>query len=146
VAIGHEDDDRRRFDTKDVRLMILPPDFRYRLDYLEANRQSQQPLTPPSIPPFPPTMSPNDAVKQFNRATNFYRDYNYKGPSEKQIVGLNNIGEITFDSALATLGLVIHTVRWNEGGDVADYQWASWRILMQPDDDLVYKDVKASNE
>ena len=55
----------------------MPPDFRYRPDF-RGGYLAQQPIAPPSIPPFP-NMSRTDAIKQFNQATNFYRDYNYKG-------------------------------------------------------------------
>lgn len=123
----------------------MPPDFRYQLDYLEADTQAQQPIAPPSIPPFPPNMSRTDAIKQFNQATNFYRDYNYKGLSKQQIVGLNNIGEITFDPATAAIGFVNYTLRWKQD-DLADFQWATYHVYMAPDDDVAYKDVKADNE
>jgi hypothetical protein len=145
VAIGIDGDDQALFATADVRLRILPPDFRYRLDYLEPDTQGQQPLTPPTIPPFPPGMSRQDAIKQYNLATDHYRDYNYKGPSKQQIVGLNNIGEITFDATAAAGGTVNHTLRWKQD-DSADFQWATCQVKVDPDDDLIYPDVKASNE
>ena len=145
VALGHDEIPDRFFDTKEVKLLKMPPDFRYRLDYLEADTQAQQPLAPPSIPPFPPNMSRTDAIKQFNQATNFYRDYNYKGVSKQQIVGLNNIGEITFDPPTAAIGFVNHTLRWKQD-DSADFQWATCHIYMAPDDDVAFPDVKAINE
>ena len=145
VALGHDEKPDRFFDAKEVKLLKMPPDFRYQLDYLEADTQAQQPIAPPSIPPFPPNMSRTDAIKQFNQATNFYRDYNYKGLSKQQIVGLNNIGEITFDPATAAIGFVNHTLRWKQD-DSADFQWATYHVYMAPDDDVAYKDVKADNE
>jgi hypothetical protein len=145
VAIGHEDADQTLFNTDDVRLKILPADFRYRLDYLEPDTQGQQPLSPPTIPPFTSGMSRQDAINQFNLATNHYRDYNYKGPSKQQIVGLNNIGEITFNATAAAGGIVNHTLRWKQD-DSADFQWATCRVYVTPDDDVIYTDVKAMNE
>jgi hypothetical protein len=146
VALGHADEKARRmFDTKEVRLVKKPPDFRYRLDYLEADVQGQQPLIPPTIAPFPPTMSRTDAIREFNRATNFYRDYSYKGFSKQQIVGLNNIGEITFERAPVGIGFVNHTVRWKPE-DSIDFQWCTWRVYVNPEDDVLYKDVKAETE
>jgi hypothetical protein len=145
VAIGIDDSDQTLFATANVRLKVLPPDFRYRLDYLEPNIQGQQPLVPPTIPPFPPGMSRQDAVKQYNQATNHYRDYNYKGPSTQQIVGLNNLGEVTFQATAAAGGTINHTLRWKQD-DSADFQWATCRVYVVPDDDLIYPDVKASNE
>jgi hypothetical protein len=146
VALGHErEKPAHLFDPKEVRLVKMPPDFRYRLDYLEAATQGQQPLAPPTIAPFPPTMSRADAIKQFNRATNFYRDYNYKGFSKQQIVGLNNIGEITFERSTAAIGFVNHTIRWKPE-ESADFQWATWHVYVAPEDDVIYKDIKAENE
>ena len=145
VPLGHEDNPKRLFDQKEVRLLKKPPDFRYRLDYLEADTQGQQPLPPPSIPPFPPGMSRADAITQYNMATSFYRDYNYRGFSRTQIVGVNNICEITFDRSSATSGFVNHTIRWKRE-DSADFLWATYHILVNPDDDIIYKDVKVQNE
>ncbi len=147
VLLGHEGDNKRLTDQRDITLLIKPPDFRYRLDYLEADKQGQQPLSPPSIPPFPPGMKREDAIKQFNQATNFYRDYSYKGFSHQQIVGLNNIGEITFERSQGGLGLgfVNHTLRWKRE-DSVEFLWANYHIYVDPDDDVIYKDVKAENE
>jgi hypothetical protein len=147
VVLGHAEKPEKFFKTKDVKLLKIPPDFRYRLDYLEADRQAQQPLHPPSIPPFPSGMSRADAVKQYNQATNFYRDYSFKGISHQQIVGLNNIGEVTFERSTSGVGLgfVNHTLRWKVE-DSVDFLWATWHVYMDPDDDVIYKNVKADNE
>jgi hypothetical protein len=145
ILLGHEGNNKRLNDEHDIRLIIKPPDFRYRLDYLEADKQGQQPLAPPSIPPFPPGMKREDAIKQFNQATNFYRDYNYKGISRQQIVGLNNIGEITFERSQSGLSFVNHTLRWKRE-ESAEFLWANYHIYVNPDDDVVYDDVKAENE
>jgi hypothetical protein len=144
ILLGHEGDNKHLTDQRDIRLLIKPPDFRYRLDYLEADTQGQQPVLPPSIPPFPPGMKREDAIKQFNQATNFYRDYNYKGISRQQIVGLNNIGEITFERSQSGLGFVNHTLRWKRE-DSAEFLWANYHVLLSPGDSI-YPDVKADNE
>jgi hypothetical protein len=58
---------------------------------------------------------------------------------------LNNIGEITFDRSQGSVGFVIHTVRWKKA-DSAEFMWATYRVYMNPDDAVVFRDVKADNE
>jgi hypothetical protein len=90
-------------------------------------------------------MSRADAIKQYNMATNFYRDYNYRGFSKQQIVGLNNICEITFDRSSGAPGFVNHTIRWKPD-DSGDFLWATYHVPLNPDEDTLYKYVKADNE
>ena len=136
--------DQHFADQHNIRL-LKPPDFRYRLDYLQADKEDWQPTNPPPVPPFSPGMSRQDAIKQFNQATNFYRDYNYKGTSKQQIVGLNNIGEITFEPRQGNPSFVNHTLRWKLE-DSSAFAWATYNVYLDPDDDIVYPDVTADSE
>jgi hypothetical protein len=145
IALGYENQESTRFDATKVTINNPPPPFRYALDYLVAATEGQQPKTPPQIKPFPPGVPRETAVAIFNMATNFYRDYNYKGYSKQEIVGVNNIAEVTFSKTQGTLNFVNHTVRWKLQ-DSADFMWATYKVDLNPDNDKDYPDVKAQNE
>jgi hypothetical protein len=134
-------------DPKVIRLVVVP-DYRYRLDYLEADREGDQSTTPPLIPAMPAGTTSDlrkTAVGVFNAATGFYRDYNYQGWSKQQIVGLNNISEVTFVQDAGGLKFVNHTVRWNVPATV-DFKWVTYNIYVDPNDDVIYPDIVASHE
>ena len=144
---GNQSEDRGFLDPTHIKLK-LKPDYRYTLYYLEADKEGGQSLSPPTIPPIPPGATRaqrTDAIEKFNRATNFYRDYNYKGFSKQQMIGLNNISELTFNQQPDGLKFVNHTVRWNVQGE-ANFKWATYQIYVNPDDNAVYPDIKAANE
>ena len=144
VMLGHEDDPYRISDPKETKV-VIPPDFRYRLDYLPATRQGQQPKSPPTIPALAPGVPRSTAVAVFNAATRFYRDYNYQGWSKQQIIGLNNIGETTFVLGGGELRGLNHTLRWKLA-DAPEFAWATYNIEIDPDDNVIYPDIKADNE
>src|SRR5262249_53397038 len=86
-------------DETQVRLTVKP-DYRYRLDYLNATAEDIPPQNLPRIPPIPKGASAADrkqAADAFNKATGNYRVYNKGTKLKRQINGLNNIGEITFE-------------------------------------------------
>jgi hypothetical protein len=123
------------------------PDYRYRLDYLKADRQGAQSITPPTIPPISGATpeSRQNAISAFNAATNHYRDYNYNGTIKQAIIGLNNICEVTFVRGSAGLTYVNHTVRWKLQG-VADFQWATYNVHVDPNDDTGFPELRAGVE
>ncbi len=143
VLLGHESTDQL-MNPKNVKVTVTP-DYRYRIDYLLADRQGQQPVSPPTIPVLSSSTPRELTVAVFNTATSFYRDYNYQGWSKQQIVGLNNIGEVTFVTNHGELTAVNHTVRWKLD-DSADFVWATYNILIDLDGDTIYPDIKADNE
>ena len=144
IVLGVDHDDTLYAEETRVKLQEIP-DYRYRLDYLEADKQGQQPIAPPSIPAFSPGMPRASAVAIFNQATSFYRDYNYKGFSKQQIIGLNNIGEVSFGEFQSNSKNINHTLRWKLQ-DQADFAWATYNLYVDPNDDVIYPNIKAANE
>ena len=94
----------------------MPPDWSYRLDYLFATRESALPPPRDVIPPLPagpPTPAQRQvAARTFNQATGYYRVYNAGDITQREIVGVNNLGEITFDWGPGDNKRVNHTLRW----------------------------------
>lgn len=94
----------------------VDPDYTYRLDYLTATNQDVLPITPAPIPPTP-TGTADDrkkAAAAFNQATGNYRVYNRASATKQEIVGVNNIGEITFVWGAGDAKTANHTLRWRE--------------------------------
>jgi hypothetical protein len=95
----------------------VPPDYSYRLDYLLAVLQAPLPDVPPVIPPVPTGNSPDDrrrAADAFHQATNSYRKFNQSNATRQEMVGVNNIGEVTFDWGPADAKFALHTLRWRD--------------------------------
>jgi hypothetical protein len=114
-------------------LILKPgPDYRYQLDYLVAAGDEVQLHPPPKISPVLVGGSTDaDVLKMFNAATVHYRDYNTFAGSKRDIVGLNNLGEVTFDGA-GTQMRVNHTLRWLN--PFALLEWTTYRVSLDPDD------------
>jgi hypothetical protein len=93
------------------------PDYSYRLDYLTATNEGSLPVNPAPIPPTPGGGTPDarkQAAEAYNKATGNYRAYNKANATTRQIVGLNNLAEITFDWGAGDAKTVIHTLRWRD--------------------------------
>jgi len=73
------------------------PDWRYRIDFLVAENDVREPapFDPRQIPPPTPGESREDALARYLVAAEDHEDYAKKWGDGKEIVGVNNIGEIT---------------------------------------------------
>jgi hypothetical protein len=91
------------------------PDYLYQLDYLANTKGSSVALNPTPLPALGSGATADQrkqAVAAFNTATGNYRQYNKNPGFKQQIVGVNNIGEVTFAWPGTDQKKVIHTVRW----------------------------------
>lgn len=93
--------------------LVAQPDYKIRLDYLHARKEHPIPaFTSDPLPPLPP--GPPSWQTLANRAERFrqiagnYRRYDGTDGADRQMVGENNISELTFDGN----GTAFHTVRW----------------------------------
>jgi hypothetical protein len=95
--------------------LLRKPDYTYQLDYLNTTKGNvvRSSFTP--LPPLPAGTTAEDrkkALDAFNKVTGNYRQYNVDPGFKKQIVGVNNLGEVTFEWPDTDAKKVIHTVRW----------------------------------
>jgi len=104
--------------------VTVAQDYAYRLDYLRARKERPIPeWAKAALDPLPPTASETDRKKtaeRFRKITANYRAYGAADSSPRQIVGVNNIGEVTFDWAAKRVN---HTIRWvgpKPGGNPGD--------------------------
>jgi hypothetical protein len=131
-------------DETQVRLTVKP-DYRYRLDYLNATAEALPPQNLPRIAPVPSGQSEADrkkAADAFNKATGNYRVYNKGTKLKREINGLNNIGEITF-SGTGKDKLVNHTLRWIF--KFPNFIFTTTTVTLNPDDPD-FRDIKAAKE
>lgn len=116
----------------------VTPDWSYRLDYLVAVLEASLPDSPPSIPPMPTGNSAADrqrAADAFNKATSNYRKFLKANVTRRQMVGVNNIGEITFDwsDTDASKRHALHTLRWRDWKSASD-RFTTYVCSLNPDD------------
>jgi hypothetical protein len=122
--------------------LTRPPDYRYRLDYLSSEAQSVQPPVFGSIPAPSGDTSPDGRRKSaqlFNTATGAYRDYNTHPGVQRDIVGVGNIGEITFTWGKGDDKQVHSTVRW-WNPSIGLVVWTRYTVSLNPDDPN-FKDI-----
>jgi hypothetical protein len=98
------------------------PDYRYRLDYLTSAQTGQ------SIPPLSPHATPAETMK-------WARDLSNDDAGQRQCVGFNNLGEITFawDATKKRATRVFHKLRWQRLG-VAAPRWVTYDISLDAKD------------
>ena len=86
-------------DTKKVANFILPePHWRYRIDYILAENEVRTGhVNPPASIDDPAVSSKNKALEEYLKASKNHLDYAQKHGSGKEIVGLNNVSEISFN-------------------------------------------------
>jgi hypothetical protein len=124
-----------------------PPDFSYRLDYLLPTKDGIPPAQPPAIPMLgagATQQQRQQAAEAFHLATGQYRRYNSGSPAVSKIIGVNNMGEITFDwSADPKKRKVNHTIRWRSSEDIGEdsssgepdpVQFTDYVVSLDPDD------------
>jgi hypothetical protein len=132
------------------------PDYRYRLDYLATSVTGQTAAAPPAIAP-PNAANRLGAARSFAKAARAYLDLIDKGAKPPDVIGYNNISEITFvwqrangapaasvNDPLATNKRVRHTLRWQYPG-VAKPYWAQYDVSLMIDD-LNFPKLKADKE
>ena len=93
--------------------LVVQPDYKFRLDYLHARKEHRIPdFTADPLPPLPPgdpswqTLS--NRAERFRQIAGNYRRYDGTDGADRQMVGENNISELTFDGRETAF----HTVRW----------------------------------
>ena len=82
-------------------------------------------MPPVPIPPIPGGSSPDarrQAADAYHKATGNYRVYNKANATTRQMVGLNNLAEITFDWGAGDAKRVIRQMR---GTDIGIYDYAA---------------------
>jgi hypothetical protein len=130
--------------------LSVVPDYRFRLDYIASILQGIQLPNPPAIPPVGPGATPaqrQQAAQYYNQATNFYRSYNTGGPNAQDIVGVNNISEVTFHwDPNDSLKWVNHTLRFAGPGLNGVDLWTTYTFGLDPLESTVYPDIMASKE
>jgi len=118
--------------------ITTPVDYTYRLDYLLAVVQGVLPPTPPPLPPMPTGTGAEDrkrAAAIYNAATGSYRTFNASNKTRREIVGVNNLAEITFDWFANGDRFVLHTLRWFD--DILhSLTFTTYVVSLNPDDPL----------
>jgi hypothetical protein len=147
--------DKTSFDASMMKLSVVP-DYRFRLDYETAVLQGVQLQNPPAIPPVVPGATADQrrqAALYYNQATNFYRVSSTNFSKSQNIVGVNNISEVTFhwesDDALKWIN---HTLRYANPDLPGVDWWATYTFSLDPTEESVppdkqlWPDIKASKE
>ncbi len=121
----------------------VPPDYSYRLDYLLARLEGAFAFTPLLIPPMPTGASNEDRRKRaadaYHKATGSYRKFNAAN-TKQEIVGVNNIAEITFDWFANGEKFVLHTLRWYDSG-AGRLTFTTYVVSLNPSDSQ-YPEIK----
>ena len=123
--------------------VLIPPDYRYRLDYLLPTPTQIQ-LNARPVPALPAGATPTQrkqAAESFHAATARLRMYNTN--AQPKVVGVNNFSEITFNWSSGPDKKVNHTLRWwSSGSQVAV---TTYTVSLDPNDPN-FKDIKAKGE
>ena len=111
------------------------PDYTYRLDYLTATNLGVPPSVPPPIPPTPTGTAADrkKAAEAFDKATGSYRVYIKGNATKQEMIGLNNIGEITFDWGTGDAKTATHTLRFRDSTTNL-VLFASYIVNLDPND------------
>jgi hypothetical protein len=106
-------------------------DWSYRLDYLTAQLEGMMPSSPPPSPAVPTGHTAADrerAAKVTYSVILKYQEWIKANASPRQMVGVNNIGEITFGAKNA-----MHTLYWHDWATGTDRS-TKYVCSLDPDD------------
>lgn len=121
-----------------------PPDYRYRLEYLNTIESGQNAPTPPAIGPVAGETPRDrvDAATAHARAAAALRALHDSSGAPPEIIGINNLGEINFqwDSNSGHDRRVLHTLRGQDANGAV--VWARYDISLNIDDPK-YPPIKA---
>ena len=110
------------------------PHWRYRLEYLKPRNEGPLPLT---LKPIPPTAADRKkAAEAFHTATANYRIYDKSKTTSREMVGVNNFGEITFDWGVGDDKRVNHTLRWRDEKTLRPI-FSTYTVSLNPADPIV---------
>ena len=147
--------DKTFADASMFKLSVVP-DYRFRLDYISSVLQGIQLSNPPAIPPVGPGATADQrrqAALYYSQATNYYRVSSTDFSPAQDIVGVNNISEVTFHwDPDDSLKWVNHTLRFANPAAPSVDMWATYTFSLDPTesnvtpDKQVYPDIKASKE
>lgn len=114
--------------------LTTAPHYHYRLDFLAPEAAATQPALIPPVVGNQPIL-----LETFRASLDAYRQY-AKIANGREIVGLNNLAEVTLEAdpkdpreKLQTVTRVHHTVRWREPGET-NLRWARYSVSMDPQD------------
>src|SRR5262249_45167316 len=88
------------------------------------------------LPLLPPGATPDQrkqALQAFNVATGNYRQYNVDAGGTRQVIGMNNVGEVTFVWPSTDQKKVIHTVRWRDPNSFLPL-FVDYAVSLDPND------------
>jgi hypothetical protein len=111
-------------------------DYIYQLDYLGISKGGAVPNAPTPLPPLPPGATADQrrqALQAFNVATGNYRQYNVEAGGTRQVIGMNNVGEVTFAWPNTDQKKVIHTVRWRDPSSLLPL-FVDYAVSLDPND------------
>jgi hypothetical protein len=129
-------------------LLSRAPDYRYRFDYLKATSQGTVLSPPPPVPVAPAGAEKKErlaAAKAFHAATGHYRNYDASAKSKREIVGVNNLGELTFHWQQGDDKKVNYTLRWVDRKSPAIVQITTYVVSLDPEDSD-FPDIRAGRE
>jgi hypothetical protein len=90
--------------------LSLEPEWRYRIDYLVAAFEIDDDFHPQPTPQ--PDANRSKALQSYLTAAKDYDDYAERWGNGKEIVGVNNFGEITFNWSDSANRSVTHLIWW----------------------------------
>ncbi|MCI0388960.1 MAG: hypothetical protein MOB07_09390 [Acidobacteria bacterium] len=129
---------------KHITRIVVQPQYWIRLDYLKAAIGGRYKVEPTVSPP-------SDPLKGWEQRSRSYQRYARAVRSGREIVGMNNIGEIEFrrvDNFVDPKLTVLYTVRWQEATPT---DWVRFDVSLDANDRRYkeiprYKDIPHTGE
>jgi hypothetical protein len=126
--------------------LYTAPDYHYRLDYLAPQSRGHYPDAPPplgTVSGSATVVERTNALAKYKKAANAYLNYTQTKVYGKEIVGLNNLAELTFHWGKGDDKKVYHTVRWQQDDKV---WWVQYEVSLALDDTTNYPMITAEGE